>query len=78
MGNPTLAVTLGRTRSIIVTGGSGPGSIEVEPLVEAYKVFPDGHEELVRNLIVNGLTLSAFKDILAASDTPSTYTVPSA
>ena len=76
MGNPTLALTLGRTRTIIATGGSGPGSIDVEPLVEAYKVFPDGHEELVRNLSVNGLTLGAFKDILAVSDIPSTYTAP--
>lgn len=76
MGNQMLTITLGRTRTIIATGGSGPGSIDVQPLVEAYKVFPDGHEELVRNLTVNGLTLGAFKDILAVSDTPTTYTAP--
>ena len=33
----------------------------------AYKVFPDGHEELVRGLQFAGLNASSFKDIAAAS-----------
>jgi hypothetical protein len=32
-----------------------------------YKVFPDGHEELVRDLQFFGLNASSFRDILAAS-----------
>jgi hypothetical protein len=59
-----------------MTSGSGPGSIEVEPLIEAYKVFADGREEPVRNLTINGLTLGAFKDIVAVSDAPAVYTAP--
>jgi hypothetical protein len=35
--------------------------------VLAYKVFPDGHEELVRGLQFFGLTGLSFKDIVAAS-----------
>jgi hypothetical protein len=53
-----------------------PGSLSIEPLTEAYKVFPDGHEELARNLTVNGMTLASFKEIAAVSDTPYVYTAP--
>ena len=78
IGNPMLAIMLavGRAPTIIMTCGNGPGSIDVEPLIEAYKVYPDGREELVRNLTINGLTLGAFKDIIAASDTPFVYAAP--
>lgn len=41
----------------------------------AYKVFPDGHEELVRNLQFFGLNAAAFKDIVAASKEPNVVTV---
>jgi len=43
--------------------------------VLAYKVFPDGHEELVRNLQFFGLNAAAFKDIVAASREPNILTV---
>jgi predicted Zn-dependent protease len=75
LGNSMLAQSLGRSRTIIITNRGG-AAIEVEPFLEAYKVFPDGHEELVRNLNVLGLTLGAFKDIVAVSDSPSVYTMP--
>jgi predicted Zn-dependent protease len=47
----------------------------VNNAVLAYKVFPDGHEELVRNLQFFGLNAAAFKDILAASKEPNVLTV---
>ncbi len=75
MGDQMLAQSMMRSRIIIMTSNT-PSSIEVEPLIEAYKVFPDGHEELVRNLTVNGLTMGSFKDIVAVSDTPSVQTRP--
>jgi TldD protein len=75
MWNPQLQATQGRSR-IIIMAGRGQTSIEVEPVIEAYKVFPDGHEELVRNLEINSLTLASFKDIVAASETTSVYTAP--
>jgi predicted Zn-dependent protease len=75
LSNSMLAQSLGRSRTIFITS-RGAATIEVEPFIEAYKVFPDGHEELVRNLSVLGLTLGAFKDIVAVSDTPDVYTIP--
>ena len=41
----------------------------------AYKVLPDGHEELVRSVQFVGLNASAFKDIVAASQEPNFLTV---
>ncbi len=76
MSNPMIQQSLGRSRMIIMTRGNAAGSIDVEPLIEAYKLFPDGHEELVRNLNINSLTLGSFKDIVAASDSAAVYTAP--
>jgi len=53
-------------------GGEGPS----RPVVVAYKVFPDGHEELVRNVAVDGVTTSSFKDVVAASATSLVYSTP--
>lgn len=43
--------------------------------VLAYKVFPDGHEELVRNMQFSGLNNASFKDILATSKELNVLTV---
>jgi PmbA/TldA metallopeptidase C-terminal domain/PmbA/TldA metallopeptidase central domain len=51
-------------------------SSRIEPAILAYKVFPDGHEELLRNVEVSGITASAFKDILAAGNDPLVYHTP--
>jgi hypothetical protein len=76
MGNPQLEANLGRSRSVMFVNSNGPGSIAVQPVLEAYKVFPDGHEEPVRNLDINGLTLDAFKSVMAVSEPSSIYTAP--
>jgi len=73
--NPSLAQSLGRSRTVIITN-RGSGAVDVDPLIEAYKIYPDGREELVRNLNILGLSLSAFKDIVAAGDAPFVYTAP--
>jgi hypothetical protein len=59
-------------------GGSGnaPGTLRVQPLLEAYKVFPDGHEEAVRNLEISGLTMVDFRNILGFSEPSTVYTAP--
>jgi predicted Zn-dependent protease len=44
-------------------------------VVLAYKVFPDGHEELVRGLQFVGMNPAAFKEIVAASKEPNYLTV---
>jgi len=41
----------------------------------AYKLFPDGHEELVRGLQFAGLNPQSFKDIVAVSKDPNISTV---
>lgn len=45
MGNQQLMATLSRTRVVLFHGSNAPGSISVHPVLEAYKVFRDGHEE---------------------------------
>lgn len=37
------------------------------PIVEAYKIFPDGREELLKNVQINSLSPQSFKDILNGS-----------
>ena len=44
-------------------------------VVLAYKVFPDGHEELVRGLQFVGMNPAAFKEIVASSKEPNFLTV---
>ncbi len=44
--------------------------------IAAYKVFADGHEELVRAQI-SPVPVSAFKDIVAAGDKPGVYNIGS-
>jgi predicted Zn-dependent protease len=43
--------------------------------VLAYKVFPDGREELVRNMQFTGMNAAAFKDIVATSKDLNVLTV---
>lgn len=51
----------------ILGGNQGSGSRVSLPLV-AYRVYADGHEELVRGMKFRGLNVRSFKDILAAGD----------
>jgi hypothetical protein len=39
-----------------------------------YKVYADGHEELVRSMELSDMTPAAFKEIVAAGDTPVVFT----
>ena len=73
--NASLASALNRGRMMIMTS-SGADAVDIEPIIEAYKIFPDGREELVRNLKVTGLTLASFKDITAATDANVVYSAP--
>lgn len=45
----------------------------VVPLLEAYKVYPDGREELIRGMEVTGISHQSFKDILALGDERYAY-----
>lgn len=56
----------------------GPSQREekVEPAILAYRVYPDGREELIRNANLAGISQSSFKDILAVSNTRTVYSAP--
>ncbi|HLG96026.1 MAG TPA: metallopeptidase TldD-related protein [Bryobacteraceae bacterium] len=49
-------------------GRSGGGSHLVAQPLLVYKVYPDGKEELIRNVRFSGLTPRSLRDIAAASD----------
>jgi hypothetical protein len=53
-----------------------PGPARVSNLVSVYKVFPDNHEELVRNLEFTDIAPATFKDVLAVSDSAAVYSAP--
>lgn len=49
---------------------TSPGSMATNALTEVYKLFPDGHEELIRGADLSGMTTATFRDIVAAGDKP--------
>jgi hypothetical protein len=53
-------------------GGEGPTRLALV----AYQVFPDGHQELVRNVAIDGVSTTSFKDIVAASASSLVYSTP--
>jgi hypothetical protein len=56
--------------------GASPNLTRVEGGLVAYKVYPDGREELLRGVEIAGLSPEAFKDIVAASEGQTSYTAP--
>ncbi len=50
-------------------GGQGTTS-----LAEVYKLYPDGHEEIIRGVEIAEMLPSTFKDIVAVGDTPVVFT----
>lgn len=59
-----------RMASMFGGGGKAPSSA----LLEVYKVFPDGHEELLRGAEPAELAPAMFKDVVAVGSTPVVYT----
>jgi predicted Zn-dependent protease len=57
------------------SGANAGEGVSVEPVILAYKLFPDGHEELLRNAELGGIEASAFRDILAAGHEPFVSTL---
>ena len=60
--------------SSLMPGQGGEGGTRLT--LVAYKVFPDGHEELVRNVAIDGVTAASFKEIVAASVNSLVYSTP--
>jgi hypothetical protein len=43
-------------------------------IAEVYKLYADGHEELLRGVEISEMPPSTFKDIVAVGDTPVVFT----
>ena len=72
LGNPHLKFSRDRRPSFMMRGAGG--GTRIEPAVLAYKVLPDGREELIRKVTLSGFSESSFRDIVAASETAVPYT----
>ena len=73
--NPADQFARSRNRVVISTGGgSGAQGVPIAPVVEAFKLFPDGREELVRNLTISGFGPNQFRDLSAAGKDAAVYT----
>lgn len=57
------------TMQMAQQGSQGSGAMS-----EVYKLYPDGHEELVRGLELSEMTPATFKDVVAVGDTPVVVT----
>ena len=73
LGNPLFRPSTAGGISISF-GGPQQQQSSVEPALLAYKVYPDGREELLRTAEFAGIADSAFKEIIAVSDSTTTYT----
>ena len=67
LGSSAARLALSALQPGSMPGMGGQGS-SVQPLLAAYRVFPDGREELVRTAVLSGVTEATFRDIVAASD----------
>ena len=52
----------------LISGGQSGGSRPVSIPLLVYRVYPDGHEEMVRGLRFRGFNTRSFRDIVAAGD----------
>lgn len=71
LGSPQL--TLSRERRFAFMLPDETGRSNVEPVTLAFKLFPDGREELIRKAELLGVSESTFREIVAASDTTMAY-----
>jgi hypothetical protein len=76
LGNPQLKSEIDRMMSMIMMGPPGSEGARAEAVIEAYRVYPDGREELIRNVEISGIATASFKEIVAASESARAYTAP--
>ncbi len=73
LGNPMIKAVQDPFRGRSMGGGQ---ETPVEAVTVAYKVFPGGRQELLRNVEISGLSPASFKEIVAVGDTPTVYSLP--
>lgn len=71
LGNPQMTLSRQRRFAFMLPGESGRSNLE--PVTQAFKLFPDGREELIRTAELLGLSESSFREIVAASETLTAY-----
>ena len=71
LGNPILKVS--RDRKVSMFARPGREEKKIEGAILAYKMFTDGHEELIRNAELSGISVATFKDIVAVSKGQTVY-----
>jgi hypothetical protein len=54
-------------RPLALASPSGRGAAKGRNVLDAYKLYADGHEECVRGAQLVGMGVDSFKDIVAAS-----------
>jgi predicted Zn-dependent protease len=74
LGHPFYTLSRETGMTFVMTG-SGGRQVPISGTILAYKVYPDGREELVRNLEISGLVPTTFKEIVASSRDAGVYTV---
>ncbi|HTA45505.1 MAG TPA: metallopeptidase TldD-related protein [Bryobacteraceae bacterium] len=67
------SASVDEARKILAAGASGSSSRPVSMPLYAYRLYPDGHEELVRGERFRGVNARSMKDILAAGDDSTTF-----
>ena len=72
LGNPVFGPSTGSGVSISF-GGPQQQQSSVEPALLAYKVYPDGREQLLRTAEFAGIADATFKEIIAVSDSATTH-----
>ena len=63
----------GSRRSFFPGGDDGS---RFEGLIAVYKVYPDGREEMIRNVRISGISPASFKEIVATSEVDNVYSAP--
>ena len=72
IGSSAARLVLGAMQPSALPGMGGDGA-NVQPLIAAYRVYPDGREEPIRTAVLSGVTEATFRDIVAASDATSRH-----
>lgn len=65
--------SLDEARKMIAGGSSGGASRPVSMPLHVYRLYTDGHEELIRGVRLRGLNARSLKDILVAGDDNVTF-----
>jgi predicted Zn-dependent protease len=71
--NPALASGVSKMGGLAAMMGASSGGAMA---IEAFRVWPDGRRERVRNVQLVGLSPDVFRDIIAVGDEPAVYTAP--